>query len=330
VHFLSFISIYFNIDAYEANVSPLRAGTKSPQTEDGCFVTTMMEQHYQYERDVMLESAFAWLPTVFEVSDNGQQVTIQDYINGLGPREHFPLLYKLVEQVFRIVMPMLEKTVKHDFEPSFKNDSREFVSDRLVEWDLTDIGRRWEARSKHMTEEAYKELVARQTQEKADEEADRQAAEMKHLEEKAHERTNYYRDDFIPPLQPTITSRWASKKVKVIVKAANYVLQPGQEYSGTWHLEGMPHERIVASAIYYYERDPTIIDAGLYLRRKRDGSDDFPSGEDHHRQVSSIALIDIRTLAAVGARKLILIAIRSSRNFRSASIIQTMSTATAK
>jgi hypothetical protein len=38
----------------------------------------------------------------------------------------------------------------------------------------------------------------------------------------------------------------------------------------------MLHERIVASAIYYYERDPSIVDAGLYLRRKRDDNEDWP------------------------------------------------------
>jgi hypothetical protein len=63
-----------------------------------------------------------------------------------------------------------------------------------------------------------------------------------------------------------------------------------------------PHERIAASAIYYYERDDSVEDAGacaerampspililhwsgLYLRRKRDG-EDFPSYEENDRGV---------------------------------------------
>jgi hypothetical protein len=63
-----------------------------------------------------------------------------------------------------------------------------------------------------------------------------------------------------------------------------------------------PHEWITASAIYYYERDDSIEDAGvytgssascaepvpfwpgLYLRRKRDG-EDFPDVDEHHRDV---------------------------------------------
>jgi hypothetical protein len=63
-----------------------------------------------------------------------------------------------------------------------------------------------------------------------------------------------------------------------------------------------PHERIVASAIYYYDRDDGIEDAGmrvvvlitqvvltamptgLYLRRKRD-DEDFPNPENDRRDV---------------------------------------------
>jgi hypothetical protein len=48
----------------------------------------------------------------------------------------------------------------------------------------------------------------------------------------------------------------------------------------------MPHERIIASVIYCYERDPSIVDAGLYLRSKRDGNEDFPNEGDNNDNVS--------------------------------------------
>jgi hypothetical protein len=39
--------------------------------------------------------------------------------------------------------------------------------------------------------------------------------------------------------------------VQVIVKAATYQLKPGEtDYKGTWHVEGMSHERIIASGTY--------------------------------------------------------------------------------
>jgi hypothetical protein len=46
-----------------------------------------------------------------------------------------------------------------------------------------------------------------------------------------------------------------------------------------------PHESIIASAIYYYDTDPAIIDGGLGLRRVRDGEYDFPSVMDYDHDV---------------------------------------------
>ncbi|KDQ30141.1 hypothetical protein PLEOSDRAFT_1081730 [Pleurotus ostreatus PC15] len=36
-----------------------------------------------------------------------------------------------------------------------------------------------------------------------------------------------------------VPEKYRGKDLKVIVKAANYILKPGQEYVGTWHMEGM-------------------------------------------------------------------------------------------
>jgi hypothetical protein len=274
-------------------VTPLRDGVDLPPNEDGKFITKM---DLSNDDSLTLSSAFAWIPTAFQISEDGQQVDIQDYINGLGPRDRFPVLYSLIEQVFRVVMPMLEKTASHELQLVL-NESCESQRQHIcfiAGLSLTE-GDRWDARKKYRNrmkvdegEEGYESLVARQKQEKANEEAARQVVEAKRLEEKMQERTEFYHnpDQSASQAKPETKSKWAGKQVKIIVKAANYILQPGQEYSGTWHMEGMPHERIVASAIYYYERDPTIIDAGLYLRRKRDIYGDFPSEEDEHRQVS--------------------------------------------
>jgi hypothetical protein len=42
-----------------------------------------------------------------------------------------------------------------------------------------------------------------------------------------------------------------------------------------------PHERIVASVIYYYDTDLEILDHGLGLRRPRDETD-FPTRSETH------------------------------------------------
>ncbi|KAJ6560146.1 hypothetical protein B0H19DRAFT_1146586 [Mycena capillaripes] len=46
-------------------------------------------------------SHYAWLPAVFRVADDGRDVSIdpESYINGLGPRERFPALYRLIRLV---------------------------------------------------------------------------------------------------------------------------------------------------------------------------------------------------------------------------------------
>jgi len=45
----------------------------------------------------------------------------------------------------------------------------------------------------------------------------------------------------------------------VAAKIVDYELGPGETYEGVWHLEGMSlHEEIVATAIYFIDRDETI------------------------------------------------------------------------
>ena len=38
---------------------------------------------------------------------------------------------------------------------------------------------------------------------------------------------------------------FAGRELQVIVKIVDYTLQPGQDYEGVWHAEGMSHENIV-------------------------------------------------------------------------------------
>eukprot|EP01119_Soliformovum_irregulare_P000082 TRINITY_DN10063_c0_g1_i5.p1 TRINITY_DN10063_c0_g1~~TRINITY_DN10063_c0_g1_i5.p1 ORF type:complete len:592 (+),score=142.23 TRINITY_DN10063_c0_g1_i5:169-1776(+) len=69
-------------------------------------------------------------------------------------------------------------------------------------------------------------------------------------------------------------------RYQVITKACNYVLRPGEEYEGTWHVEGMSHEKIVASILYYYYSSPHLQDAGLSFRGETGyHADSRPGGE---------------------------------------------------
>jgi hypothetical protein len=85
------------------------------------------------------------------------------------------------------------------------------------------------------------------------------------------------------------------------VPGYDYILKPGQEYEGTWHLEGMVraelfvpkslltvfslHERIVASVICYYKTGANIQDPGLIFRYMRCLATDFPNETTHQSDV---------------------------------------------
>uniref|UniRef100_A0A7S4RQP4 DUF4246 domain-containing protein n=1 Tax=Alexandrium monilatum TaxID=311494 RepID=A0A7S4RQP4_9DINO len=63
--------------------------------------------------------------------------------------------------------------------------------------------------------------------------------------------------------------RLRGRRLQVIVKAANYELKPGQSYRGSWHVEGMRHEGIVAAGIVYYGVSASTRGGSLAFRRLR-------------------------------------------------------------
>ena len=64
------------------------------------------------------------------------------------------------------------------------------------------------------------------------------------------------------------------------MKAANYILTPGQDYSGEWHVEGMPQERIIATCIYYYDTTDDTITDSLSFRVRDQDTDQYGSYDD--------------------------------------------------
>jgi len=57
------------------------------------------------------------------------------------------------------------------------------------------------------------------------------------------------------------------KELQVIVKIVDYTLQPQQEYEGVWHAEGMSHENIVMTGIYFLDRDLDLEGGDLRFKR---------------------------------------------------------------
>ncbi|KAJ6588743.1 hypothetical protein B0H19DRAFT_1057870 [Mycena capillaripes] len=225
--------------------------------------------------DHTFSSRYAWIPSIFNVSENGDDVHIESYINGLGPRERFPQLYRLIEKVFLLVLPHFKKTLAFEYKQE-DSPSGAYFSPLLWRWQ-----ERWVFRTEtelELKRSAWENFRKEQAEQKirdtaAIEEAWRdspKATEIDHTE-----RTQFAADETLAPFS------FEGRQLKVIVKAANYQLKPGETYEGTWHMEGMPHERIVASALYYYDTDSAIVDEGLSFRKVRDPSTDFPTFEDY-------------------------------------------------
>ncbi|KAJ3710145.1 hypothetical protein C8R42DRAFT_381127 [Lentinula raphanica] len=233
---------------------------------DGQFLTKISNL-----RDQEMSSAFAWIPSIFKVSPDGTDVEIQSYISGIGTRDQYPSLFRVLEKMFLLALPHFEKTVKMSdvyhprLSPSVRRwmERQEFASTNEYE----------------LTREMWSDFLAGRASK-----WDAQKREEKDAKEKVSEdirqeklqKESFYQlgDEFVA------SEAYKGQELKVIVKAANYTLTPGREYEGTWHMEGMPHERIVASVIHYYETDDAIEDRGLSFRKFRDSTEDFPNVEE--------------------------------------------------
>jgi hypothetical protein len=66
-----------------------------------------------------------------------------------------------------------------------------------------------------------------------------------------------------------------ARRLQVIVKAAYYVLQPGQRHEGVWHVEGAAHERIVATGIHYLSASPSVSVGALQFRARLTEDDEM-------------------------------------------------------
>jgi hypothetical protein len=70
--------------------------------------------------------------------------------------------------------------------------------------------------------------------------------------------------------EPQPGQKWVSLKgaaLQVIPKIVEYQLGEGGRYEGVWHVEGMSHERIVATALYILDRSPSIAGGDIMFKR---------------------------------------------------------------
>ncbi|KAL0961436.1 hypothetical protein HGRIS_006381 [Hohenbuehelia grisea] len=104
----------FTTDPFVAQETPVHEGVKNPPLTDGKFSTTVVHALADslYPDPIIHKSKCAWIPSIFKVSDDGKSARIESYINGLGPREDFPDMYRIIEELFVTALPHFERTTK--------------------------------------------------------------------------------------------------------------------------------------------------------------------------------------------------------------------------
>ncbi|RPD53860.1 hypothetical protein L226DRAFT_472741 [Lentinus tigrinus ALCF2SS1-7] len=175
---------------------------------------------------------FQWLPTVFDVSETGE-VARKSYINNLHPIKHASL-YTAITSILERFVPMFEKVLSDAASPSPK---------RVIDVDV--LG--WYSHlgpEPDYDDDDYQEWKSRRWPLIPDP------------------------PTFAPPTEEgRINVSLKGCSIRVIIKLANIILTPEKPTypGGSWHIEGMENERIVATGIYYYASE-NITESRLAFR----------------------------------------------------------------
>lgn len=196
-------------------------------TVDDGYVKKKKSTHSEEPIDYSLSKKYQWLPSELIVNKDGH-ANILSYINNLHPVEHEDL-YNVLEKIFTSFVPLFNYTLT-DAANYDEKTTRITVGD----W--------YEGKGIYYNDE--------------DGEGD--------------ESTNTVIipdvESYVPP-KAKIPFGLQGRKIQVIFKLANIELTPESlDYpGGSWHVEGMKNENIVASGIYYYYSD-NITESRLHFR----------------------------------------------------------------
>lgn len=110
-------------DPYEVGVTPTIDNPPIPSSSDSNSspepfrTSAYLLPQSEVDWEIPFTSKYAWIPSRFHISDDGMDVHIQSYINGLGTREEYPDLYRVIEKVFLLVLPHFERTLVFEYVP---------------------------------------------------------------------------------------------------------------------------------------------------------------------------------------------------------------------
>ncbi|KAG8925533.1 hypothetical protein FRC02_009612 [Tulasnella sp. 418] len=229
VHPSLYCLVYGRTRAYPIDSDPKTRTAEDLKTfEEPWYIDTeAMESAHEYA----VSTKFAWIFTDFHIAEGGGSAKAKSYINNLHPSHTG--LYKCIEALVARFSHLFDRVLT-DLHPSnplpVRTSSSFYYDDGPEDWpeqkegeSSTDYGRRYEEWKENRpmrlptVEGAYSGTL--------------------------HDRKIRY----------SIQGR----DVQIIVKLANIHLTPEKpEYKGgSWHIEGMANEFIVASGIYYYSSE---------------------------------------------------------------------------
>ncbi|KAJ7240411.1 hypothetical protein B0H12DRAFT_1134812 [Mycena haematopus] len=187
-------------------------------------------------KEFMLSGTSCWMPSDFSVREDGSVKLVSPYINNLHPTRH-RALYPLVEEILGGFIPLWERVLgdinRENGREPFVNNSR--LGEIGCVWGTA--GEPWPKRKPNSGDD-WEEYLH-----------DFFANAKKKLPE-ASKYTGQLEARFSP-----VSLR--GRNVQCIVKFANIHLtsETPRYNGGSWHIEGMVNERIVASGIYYYDEE---------------------------------------------------------------------------
>ncbi|KAF7328869.1 hypothetical protein MVEN_02516600 [Mycena venus] len=188
---------------------------------------------------------FSWMPSDFTVDSDGSVKLVSPYINNLHPNLH-QLLYPVIEEVLTAFIPMFERVLgdANREKPEAFSDSQRLRTIPCI-WGRSGIPYPREepppGEDEFEFRRKFRDSIPKILPEAQDYEGQLEA-------------------QFMP-----VSLR--GQTIQCIIKLANIHLTPEQpEYAGgSWHVEGMVNERIVASGIYYYDEE-NITESRLSFR----------------------------------------------------------------
>jgi hypothetical protein len=237
-----------------------------------CFVKDTSPVNLSSANKAAVEKTalFQWIPSEFEVIRNVTSVrtVIHSPINNLDRND--PLnepLYNDIAEIFTLFVPKFEHTI------------RQLVKDKRLMAPSMSLGQRFPVLSKikGFVTTLWSSFWDKNENEEEKEVKDQQEQSMDIEEGEGNQ----------PTPQTEINEQFLLSRCQVIVKIARCEVSAASPTfsEGSWHLEGIPSEKIIATGIYYYSQK-NVEKSFLKFRATLDDPYDLDYEQDHQEWVS--------------------------------------------